>query len=68
MKGRSTCTYLIEFVNFSVGKIEESAQIDVIYTDICKAFDSLIHSMLIIKLSNIGIHSSTFICMDSILP
>ena len=65
MKGRSTCTNLIEFVNFSVGKIEEGAQIDVIYTDICKAFDSLIHSMLIIKLNNIGIHSSMLAWIQS---
>ena len=58
MKNRSTCTYLLEFVNFSIGKIEEAHQVDVIYTDFSKGFDRLIHCVLIDKLLSIGIHSS----------
>ena len=47
MKARSTCTYILEFINLSIGKIEEGDQVDVIYTDIGKAFDRLLHSVLV---------------------
>ena len=40
MKRRSTCTHLLEFVNFTIGVIEDGDQVDVIYTDICKAFET----------------------------
>ena len=49
MKSRSTSTNLLEFVNFTIGVIEEGDQVDVIYTDICKAFDRLLHSVLLKK-------------------
>ena len=58
LKGRSTSTNLLEFVNFSVSKIEIGDQVEVIYTDICKAFDKYLHSVLLKKLYKIGIHSS----------
>ena len=58
MKGRSTCTNLLEFVNFSVGKIEEGDQVDVIYTDISKAFDKLLHSVFVRRLHRIHVHSA----------
>ena len=41
LKDRSTSTNLLEFVNFSVSKIEIGDQVDVIYTDISKAFDKI---------------------------
>ena len=58
LKDQSTSTNLIEFENFSVGKIEVGDQADVIYTDISKAFDRILHRVLLKKLYNIGIHSS----------
>ena len=63
MKSRSTCTNLLEFVNFSVGKIEEGNQVDVIYNDISKAFDKLLHSVLVRKLHRIGVHSAMLSCI-----
>ena len=67
MRGRSTCTNLLEFVNLSVGKIEEGNQIDVIYTDISKAFDRLIHRVLLNKLFRFGVHSSMLAWIQSYL-
>lgn len=58
MKGRSTYTNLIEFVNFANGVIESGSQVDVIYTDFSKAFDRIRHTHLIAKLAEIGLHSS----------
>ena len=63
MKGRSTCTNLLKFVNLSVSKIEEG---DVIYTDISKAFDRLSHTALVGKLSRIGVKSNSGI--NLVLP
>ena len=67
MKGRLTCTNLLEFVNFSIGKIEEGDQVDVIYTDISKAFDRLLHSVLVRKLHRIGVHSAMLSWIQSYL-
>ena len=47
-KGRSSSNILIEFVHFSLGKIEKGG-FDVIYTDIKKAFDTLNHRILLKK-------------------
>ena len=66
MGGRSVCTNLIEFVNFCISKIENGAQIDVIYKDIKKAFDTVNHSLLLNKLFSSG-HSFRSTGMDSIL-
>ena len=54
MGGRSVCTNLIEFVNFCISKIENGAQIDVIYTAIKKAFDTVNHTLLLNKLYHLG--------------
>ena len=67
MKGRSTCTNLLEFVNFTTGVIEDGDQVDVIYTDICKAFDRLLHSVLLKKLNSIGVHSAMLAWIQSYL-
>lgn len=58
MKGRSTSTNLIDFVNDAIRSIEKRHQVDVVYTDIRKAFDRVRHNLLICKLRELGIHSS----------
>ena len=50
-----------------MSKIEKGNQIDVIYTDIRKAFDRLIHSVLIGKLRRFGVHSSILVWIQSYL-
>lgn len=56
-KGRSTTTNLAIYQDYLVSNLEAGNQIDVIYTDISKAFDSVCHKLLISKLSHIGINN-----------
>ena len=58
MKKRSTSTNLVDFVSHATKVIESSVQLDVIYTDFAKAFDRVKHSVLVHKLSKLGIHSA----------
>jgi len=55
-EGRSTTTNLCSLWDFVTESIDEGFQVDVIYTDFSKAFDSVNHDFLIHKLSNLGIH------------
>lgn len=54
-KGRSTTTNLAVYHDFLINNIEAGYQVDVIYTDLSKAFDSVCHPLLIRKLKAIGI-------------
>jgi hypothetical protein len=48
VKGRSTVSNLVQFTN---GEIEDGWQIDVVYTDFSKAFDRVLHGLLMFNLS-----------------
>lgn len=54
--GRSTCTNLVEFVSIVTRGMQNGDQIDVIYTDLSKAFDRVNHRLLIEKLRQLGIN------------
>jgi hypothetical protein len=54
--GRSTTTNLLSFWNYVTDSIEEGYQVDAIYTDFSKAFDTVNHVYLVHKLSKLGIH------------
>ena len=58
LKGKSTCTNLLEFVNKTIHGFVNSMQTDTIYTDFSKAFDTVNHDMLLMKLNNIGLPSN----------
>ena len=60
-QGRSTATNLAVYQNFLVSSIEQGHQVDSIYTDLFKAFDSVHHLLLLKKLSEIGI-SGSYLC------
>ena len=51
----------------AVGKIEEGDQVDVIYTDISKAYDSFSHSELVGKICRIGVKSNLVAWIQSYL-
>ena len=53
---RSTTTNLLTFQHYTLEKLEKNAQVDVIYTDFSKVFDSVNHKMLLKKLKYLGIH------------
>ncbi|KAG7295979.1 hypothetical protein JYU34_021071 [Plutella xylostella] len=55
LKGRSTVSNLALFNDFVTEKMDGGSQVDVIYTDYSKAFDRIDHSLLLKKLSRIGV-------------
>lgn len=57
-KWRSVETNLLRFVSTLILTMESSGQADVIYTDFSKAFDSVNHSVLIVKLHLFAIHDT----------
>ena len=55
VKGRSTVTNLLVYEQALIESLEAKHQIDSIYTDFKKAFDKVIHGILIKKLESLGI-------------
>ena len=55
LKGKSTQTQLLECLNDWTSAIDQSGNIDAIYLDIKKAFDTVSHSKLVSVLANYGI-------------
>lgn len=66
-KKRKTATNLVEFTSCVVNVIESGKQLDVIYTDFSKAFDRVSHSVLISKLTELGIFSHAVNWIESYL-
>ena len=58
LKGRSTCTQLIKFVNKIGMEMDNSGQTDIVYLDFSKAFDSVPHKLMIHKLETFGINGN----------
>jgi hypothetical protein len=51
MKNRSTITNLFEYESFVLNSIEDGNQVDPIYTDFSKAFDRVLHQLLLNEMS-----------------
>lgn len=66
-KGRSTTTNLLHFTSHAIAVLESRAQLDVVYTDFSKAFDKVRLKFLILKLSELGFHSSLLRWLSSYL-
>uniref|UniRef100_A0A1Y1KS26 Reverse transcriptase domain-containing protein n=1 Tax=Photinus pyralis TaxID=7054 RepID=A0A1Y1KS26_PHOPY len=58
MRHRSTTTNLACFTNYACHILDNHGQVDVIYTDFQKAFDTIDHSIIINKLDSIGFSQS----------
>ena len=54
MKRRSTMTNLLEFSSKVLNGFASNEQTDVIYTDFSKAFDTVNHNLLLLKLEKMG--------------
>lgn len=55
IKGRSTMTNLCEFTQMVSKALDHRLQVDVVYTDMTKAFDRVNHCILLCKLRKFGI-------------
>jgi Reverse transcriptase (RNA-dependent DNA polymerase)/Endonuclease-reverse transcriptase len=54
LKGKSTCDNLLSFLHNCFVNVENNIGTDVIYLDFSKAFDSVSHEKLLLKLSTVG--------------
>ena len=50
MKGRSTCSQLLEFADDLGKSLDKTGQTGVIYLDVAKTFDKVNHCLLLYKL------------------
>lgn len=57
----------MQFVNYANRALSDQDQVDVVYTDFSKAFDSVSHAALLDKLEKIGLHSSLLLWIKSYL-
>lgn len=67
LKKRSTTTNLSCFTNFVLKSMDGGGQVDVVYTDMEKAFDRVDHLILLDKLNRLGIHGSLLRWVQSYL-
>ena len=58
---RSINTNLLQFTSFCIRHMEESTQVDAVYTDLKAAFDRIDHLILLRKLKRLGA-SENFVC------
>lgn len=65
--GKSTVTNLLEHVNFIANNITGGGQIDVIFMDLAKAFDKLIHDILLNKLRRYPLDPCLIVLLRSYL-
>ena len=66
VKGKSTATNLFEFTQFASQALDERKQVDVVYTDLTKAFDKVHHCILLNKLQNFGLSCSLVQLLKSV--
>ena len=55
LKGRSTTTQLLEVYHHILDSVAGGTEVDSIYLDLTKAFDTVPHNLILIKLKNHGI-------------
>ncbi|KAL0822801.1 hypothetical protein ABMA28_004807 [Loxostege sticticalis] len=60
LKKRSTTSNLISFTEFVTSGMDAGGEVHAIFTDYCKAFDRIDHSLLLQKLLSAGIHGNLF--------
>ena len=67
VKGRSTATNLCEFTQFISFALDHRLQVDVLYTDLTKAFDRVDHCILLNKLKAMGLCDNLLFLIKSLL-
>jgi ribonuclease P/MRP protein subunit RPP40 len=67
MKGRSSCTQMVQFLHSTGEILDNKGQVDILYLDSSKAFDSVSHHLLLHKLQKYGFHGNLLSWMTSYL-
>jgi len=67
IKGRSTTLQLLQFLNTWTEWLEQGGQVDVVYTDLEKAFDKIPHKRLISNLHSYGLHKEIIEWLEAFL-
>ena len=67
IKGRSTVLQLLKVLDIWTHNLEIGGNIDVIYTDLEKAFDKVPHKRLISKLKSYGINADVIAWIEAFL-
>ena len=67
LSGRSTVTNLVSVTQYIANTLDNQGQVDVIYTDLSKAFDRLDHGLLLKKLSSVGLDQNLLLLFQSYL-
>lgn len=67
LSGRSTVTNLVTITQFISEQLDKKKQVDVVYTDLSSAFDTIDHGILLQKLSSFGMCPSSKRLMSSYL-
>ena len=67
MAGRSVSTNLLLYHDYLCSAVEDGAQVDSIYTDFKKAFDSVNHNILIRKLRALGVDGKLLLWISSFI-
>lgn len=65
--GRSTVSNLVSYEHYCLRHLEEKRQVDAVYTDFAKAFDSVSHARLIGKLQALGIQGTLLLWIKGFL-
>ena len=60
LKGKSTCTQLVQCIDSVSDSLDNGIQTYIIYMDFSKAFDSVPHAMLLTNLHTVNMNSVVF--------
>ena len=55
LRGRSVNTNMASYIEDIISCVDKKKQVDAIYTDFCKAFDKVVHKILLRKLNSYGV-------------
>ena len=65
LPNKSCVTNILTFLEYTTRNIDDSSSVDAIYLDFSKAFDTVPHRRLLIKMGSLGIDTKTILWVES---